>query len=226
MAIITASAFLALALQCSPNVHPTTLGAIVKKESDFNEFAIGVVDKVLPKQPQSLEEAIVVVNELVKNGDNFSVGLGQINRYHGFDVNNPAAAFDTCNNLRMAGDNLAACYKRVSVKGDPEQQNLLKAVSCYYSGNEKRGFKEEKEFRGTSYVQRVVAAAGTITVPALKQPTESDTQQSSPPPNPQAQPIYESWDVLRQYPRYVPAQPAAPVKPEQPEHDTQEITDV
>ncbi|WP_153014352.1 transglycosylase SLT domain-containing protein, partial [Pseudomonas syringae] len=86
--MLTTSAFLALAMQCAPSIHPATLTPIVKTESSFNPYAIGVVGKVLPRQPQSLDEAVLAVKKLVAEGADFSIGLGQINRQH-FDVSRP-----------------------------------------------------------------------------------------------------------------------------------------
>lgn len=42
------------------------------------------------------------------------------------------------------------------------------------------------------------------------------------------QPSYESWDVLRQYPRYVPLPPPSVIEQKAPEHqkETKEKTDV
>lgn len=202
MALLTASALVTLALQCAPAVHPQTMAAIVKTESGLNPWAIGVVDQVLPRQPQSLEEALEVVKGLVEKKANFSVGLAQINRYN-FDISKPELAFDPCNNLRMAASNLEACYERVEIKGEPKQATLLKAVSCYYSGNPARGFKWESSFGGTSHVQRLVANADNYKIPALG---NGGGTQSEPvaPVAAQLQPSFESWDVLRQYPRYEP----------------------
>jgi len=60
-------------------------------------------------------------------------------------------------------------------------------------------------------------------------PGDSATSQQQQLPPPKAiQPTYESWDVLRQYPRYAPLPP--PSVPEQkapePQKDTKEKTDV
>ncbi|GAO93920.1 hypothetical protein PSA5_14405, partial [Pseudomonas syringae pv. actinidiae] len=65
---------------------------------------------------------------------------------------------------------LGQCYAVVSAKEPNRQAALHKAISCYYSGNPKRGFKAEAEFGGSSHVQRVMANAGTttVTVPALE----------------------------------------------------------
>ncbi|WP_147479198.1 lytic transglycosylase domain-containing protein, partial [Pseudomonas savastanoi] len=140
--MLTTSAFLALAMQCAPSIHPATLTPIVKTESSFNPYAIGVVGRVLPRQPQSLDEAVLVVKQLVEEGANFSIGLGQINRQH-FDVSRPEPVFEPCTNLRMAAAVLEQCYARASAQEPNRQAALHKAISCYYSGNPKRGFKAE-----------------------------------------------------------------------------------
>jgi type IV secretion system protein VirB1 len=217
--MLTTSAFLALAMQCAPSIHPATLTPIVKTESSFNPWAIGVVGKPLPRQPQSLDEAVTAVKALVDQGADFSIGLGQINRQH-FDVDKPERVFDPCTNLRMTAVVLHACYSKAS-KSEPDQQAALQqAISCYYSGNLKRGFTPERQFGGTSHVQRVLANAdgSTVTVPAL-QPGASRAAPSPPiapaiPAN-AVPPTYQSWDVLRQYPRYEPA-PASPAPPPAP----------
>ncbi|KPY67968.1 hypothetical protein ALQ90_200189 [Pseudomonas savastanoi pv. savastanoi] len=66
--MLTTSAFLALAMQCAPSIHPATLTPIVKTESSFNPYAIGVVGKVLPRQPQSLDEAVLGVRGAMEQG--------------------------------------------------------------------------------------------------------------------------------------------------------------
>ncbi|WP_057425933.1 lytic transglycosylase domain-containing protein, partial [Pseudomonas amygdali] len=170
-----------------------------------------VVGKVLPRQPQSLDEAVLAVKKLVDEGANFSIGLGQINRQH-FDVSRPEPVFEPCTNLRMAAAVLEQCYAVASAKEPNRQAALHKAISCYYSGNPKRGFKAEAEFGGSSHVQRVLANAGTttVTVPALEGGSAEPSQlQRAQAPVATVDPTYESWDVLRQYPRYLPPAPPA-----------------
>jgi type IV secretion system protein VirB1 len=214
--MLTTSAFLALAMQCAPSIHPATLTPIVKTESSFNPWAIGVVGKVLPLQPQNLDEAVTAVKALVEEGADFSIGLGQINRQH-FDVDKPERVFDPCTNLRMTAVVLQACYSKASQSEPDQQAALQKAISCYYSGNLKRGFAPEWQFGGTSHVQRVLANAdgSTVTVPAL-QPSSPRAAPVAPAiPANAVPPTYQSWDVLRQYPRYEPA-PASPALPPAP----------
>ena len=164
---------------------------------------------------QSLDEAVLAVKKLVAEGADFSIGLGQINRQH-FDVSRPEPVFEPCTNLRMAARELQACYVKAS-KADPDTQGALrKAISCYYSGNPRRGFKAEAEFGGSSHVQRVLANAGTttVTVPALEGGSAEPSQlQRAQAPASTVEPTYESWDVLRQYPRYLPPAPPAASAP-------------
>jgi type IV secretion system protein VirB1 len=214
--MLTTSAFLALAMQCAPSIHPATLTPLVKTESSFNPWAIGVVGRALPRQPQSLDEAVTAVKALVEQGADFSIGLGQINRQH-FDVGKPERVFDPCTNLRMTAVVLQACYTKASKSGPDQQAALQQAISCYYSGNLKRGFVPERQFGGTSHLQRVLANAdgSTVTVPALQPGAQRAAPVAPVIPANAMPPTYQSWDVLRQYPRYEPA-PASPAPPPAP----------
>jgi type IV secretion system protein VirB1 len=150
--------FASLAQQCAPNVNPTTLQALVKTESGFNPYAIGVVGGHLERQPRSAAEAIATVKALDARGVNFSMGLGQVNK-----VNLPSSGlnyetvFDACANLQAGGNILADCYRRAAAKKGQGTDAVYAAFSCYYSGNFTRGF--QRDFRGTSYVQRVASNA-------------------------------------------------------------------
>lgn len=218
MAIMLANTFLALALQCAPSIHPATLTPIVKTESSFNPYAIGVVGKALPRQPQSRDEAVTAVKKLVEEGANFSIGLGQINRQH-FDVSKPELVFDPCTNLRMTAKLLEGCYANAKQGNGSQQDALHKTISCYYSGNTKRGFKTEPQFGGTSHVQRVLANANSteIKVPALNPSIAADSPGAPASAADALIPSYESWDVLRQYPRFITPSPkkSAPVSKQQ-----------
>lgn len=124
---------------------------VVRVESSYNPFAIGVVGGRLARQPRSLAEAVSTSRMLEREGYNFSVGLAQVNRHnlarHGLDSHEKA--FDTCPNLRAGAKILSECRTRAG--GD-----WGKAFSCYYSGNFVTGFEH-------GYVQKVLASwqAGT-----------------------------------------------------------------
>lgn len=147
-----------LASTCAPGVHPMTIAAVVRNESALNPFAIGVVGGHLVRQPRTRAEAEATAAALEHAGWNYSVGLAQVNRANFARYGLAGGgAFDPCANLRAGSEILADCYRRALINTGPGQQALRHALSCYYSGNTRRGFKIESD--GTSYVQRVVAQA-------------------------------------------------------------------
>lgn len=153
------AALLALADQCAPGVHPATVAAIVQVESARQPYAIGVVGGRLIRQPRNLQEAVATAESLERQGWNFSIGIAQINRYQlaaqGLDYR---TAFDPCSNLRASASILRACYAQALPAHRHEQQALQAALSCYYSGNFRRGQQSDGPQQG-SYVQRVWQAA-------------------------------------------------------------------
>lgn len=174
--------FNTLAQQCAPGVHPTTLQAVVRTESGFNPYAIGVVGGRLVRQPRDREEAVATAKALEAQGINFSMGLGQVNRTnlarYGLTYE---TAFDPCENLRAGSAILNDCYQRAVAAMGQGTPALRAAISCYYSGNFTRG--ETADANGTSYVQRVVAnaqmASGSTNV-VLAIPVVMDRQSGSP----------------------------------------------
>jgi type IV secretion system protein VirB1 len=154
-----ASAFLALALACAPQVHAETTRALVSVESAFNPWAIGVVGGALVHQPRHRGEALMTAKALQAAGWNFSVGLGQINvgnfEQLGLTLE---SAFEPCTNLTAMQSVLAECFDRARARNTtaPANQAVLRqALSCYYSGNFATGFRH-------GYVRKVVAAARVL----------------------------------------------------------------
>ena len=145
--------FFTVAQACAPDVHPRTLAAIVRTESDFNPFAIGVVNGRLERQPRSLPEAVATAKALVDANWNASFGLGQINlsnlSAHALDL---VTVFDPCKNLKAASSILGEAFDRARVRFPDEQSALKATLSAYYSGNFSTGFKE-------GYVERVASNA-------------------------------------------------------------------
>jgi type IV secretion system protein VirB1 len=149
--------FAVLAQQCAPDVHPATLQALVKTESGFNPYAIGVVGGKLERQPRNLDEAVATARSLEAGGWNYSMGLGQVNRSNLARYRlNTTSVFDPCANLRAGASILSDCYSRAAAVNGAGQAALLAAISCYYSGNFTRGFAADAGSK-TSYVQRVSA---------------------------------------------------------------------
>lgn len=140
-------------------VPPTVMEHVVKVESSFNPYAIGVVGGRLARQPRNLAEAVSTARMLEDRGYNFSLGLAQVNRYNltRQGLHSYEKAFDVCPNLQAGSRILAECYSRSS-------EDWGKAFSCYYSGNFTTGYRH-------GYVQKVFASwqrqAGNDTAAAI-----------------------------------------------------------
>lgn len=128
---------------CQIEVPASVMHHVVKVESSYNPYAIGVVGGHLVRQPRSLSEAVATAEMLETRGFNFSLGLAQVNRYNlkKYGLPNYAAAFKTCGNLLAGSQILRECHTRSG-------RNWGKAFSCYYSGNFTTGFRH-------GYVQKV-----------------------------------------------------------------------
>ncbi|WP_213762406.1 lytic transglycosylase domain-containing protein [Caballeronia sp. dw_19] len=154
--------FIALAAQCAPQVSLVTLAAIVRTESGFNPYAIGVVHGRLVRQPASQAEAVATAHALAAGGRSFSVGLAQVNRANWLAYGlNEQSAFEPCRNLAAGAAILQGCFelaRRAQADARRDAQSALRAsLSCYASGNFSTGYR-------TGYVQRVISGAG-IQVP-------------------------------------------------------------
>lgn len=152
--------FIALAQQCASQVSPSTMAAIVRTESGFNPYAIGVVHGRLTRQPENEAEAVATVRALDAGGWNFSVGLAQVNRanWPAYGLNEQSA-FDPCRNLAAGSAILQGCFElarqaRARASNDP-QSALRASLSCYASGDFSTGYR-------TGYVQRVLGNASAL----------------------------------------------------------------
>ncbi len=119
---------------------------VVRVESAFNPYAIGVVGGRLVRQPRNASEAIATARDLEAKGYNFSLGLAQVNRHNlkKYGLLSYESAFQACPNLKAGARILAECHGRAG--GD-----WGKSLSCYYSGNFVTGFRH-------GYVQKVMAS--------------------------------------------------------------------
>lgn len=154
--MISASTFLALALQCAPTIHPDTTIDIGHTESGFEPLAIGVVNgkSIYPKNINDAKEHI---RQLKSKGKNYSIGIMQINKSnfskYGVTIDD---MFNPCKNLSVFEKIITDCYIRGGT--------LKRALSCYYSGNFDTGQRPELAFNNSSYTQRI----GYV-VPSTKQ---------------------------------------------------------
>ncbi len=148
--------------QCAPTIHPQTITAVIDTESDLNPLAINV--NGLPKSeqptPKTPEEAVRIATELLSQGHNIDMGLGQINSENvprlGLTIKE---IFDPCTNLQAAETILRGNYISALQRHEPGSPALNAALSAYNTGDEQKGMKN-------GYVQRVRGQADYV-VPAL-----------------------------------------------------------
>ncbi|MFX1767985.1 lytic transglycosylase domain-containing protein [Paraburkholderia sp. A1RI-2L] len=161
---------LSLLAQCAPNVHWSTMSAIVKVESSGKAYALadaGPLDvpysvrknMVHSYFPASLDEAAQLARNLIADGHTVSLGLAQVNdrnldRY-GLTIEQ---VLDPCTNLATGAKILTGFYQKAARQYGEGQHALEAAISAYNSGSFERGVSN-------GYVGQVYAAAGLV--PAL-----------------------------------------------------------
>lgn len=147
-----------LAQKCVPNVSSHTLAAIVKTESGFNPYAIGVNKGAkLSRQPRNYQEAVTAAKLLLAKGANFDMGIAQINSANLGVVNmSVEQLFDPCQNLKASALILSRNYQGAKKTHGEGQKALQAALSAYNTGSYVRGFNN-------GYVRKVLASAGTNT---------------------------------------------------------------
>lgn len=142
--------FTTLSRKCAPSVAPATMAAIVKTESNFNPFAIGVNNGArLNVQPKTREEAIEKAKRLIANGYSVDLGLAQISSFNlsvvGLSVEE---VFDPCKNLAAAASIMERNFLAARKQAKDDQAALRAALSAYNTGSFSRGF-------ANGYVQKV-----------------------------------------------------------------------
>jgi len=153
----------ALIATCAPQVHPTTMYALIAVESAGNPYAISInyptalagsgVDLPEVAQPRSVNDALHLIWILQASGLTVSVGLSQINAEHLKRWHVPVTALlDPCTNLRLAQRVLLDCQADIPQRGE----SLAALLSCFNSGNGTTGI-------ANGYAARVYAAAVRLT---------------------------------------------------------------
>lgn len=174
-------AFHVLAENCAPSVAPAIMEKLIRAESGFNRFAIGVNGADHQSySPGSKEEAAQIARKLIAQGHSIDMGLGQINsaNLEWLDLT-VETVFDTCTNLAASEVVLRDGYDRARKQGSDPQIALHQALSAYNTGTFTRGFSN-------GYVERVMG--GDVAAPAEHQP---QTTNASAPAS--AAPV---WDVF------------------------------
>ena len=150
--IVTSVSLAALLAQCTPQVAPDTMTAIVQTESEGNPWAIGVNGAGAVRQPSSKAEAIQVASDLIARGHNIDMGLAQINSANLVWLKlTVKQVFDPCTNLRAGAFILTDNYRRAISGG--EERPLHAALSAYNTGSFTRGLRN-------GYVAKVMRNGG------------------------------------------------------------------
>ena len=185
-----------LAARCAPSIAIETLAAVMRTESGFQPFALGVNGPgggtILP---ETREAAVALATDLIfRQGRSVDLGLMQVNsgnlRALGLTV---AEVLDPCTNLAAGARILREGYAMASRGEADPQQALRVAFSRYNTGHPERGF-------ANGYVRRVQGAAEVV-VPAIRLRGEA----AAAPQRPAATPVPElpdddpdappEWDV-------------------------------
>lgn len=188
---LSAAVLAALINQCAPNVSPDTMNALIMTESGANPYVIANVSDGVSKYFKDEKGAIGYAEKLTTENKNFSAGLTQI-----YSKNFPSlnltykTVFDPCTNIKAGAAVLTDNY--LKQKEGTDYQKILRALSLYYSGNELTGFKKEKKFNNTSYLERITRNANSYIVPSIRNKTD---ESEIAPPNDEKKTSPE-WDVF------------------------------
>ena len=141
-------------VDCQQAFTSPIMQQIIRVESGGNPYAIGVVGNSLQRQPRNESEAVATVKMLESKGFNYSIGIGQVNKVHfsrlKWDVD-LLKGFNNCHNIVAATNIFMNCrskavkagYSVISDKitndGIKSTPSDIAALSCYYSGDLKRG---------------------------------------------------------------------------------------
>lgn len=194
--MLAPTAFMALAMQCSPAVHPETAFDVARVESNFNPYAIAEIipkaersatnTRVISHFPTNKTEAIARIKQIEAKKHRYSVGLMQITSTNFARFGMTAEKLlSPCHNLTVFEKILTDCYRRGG--------SLKRALSCYYAGNFTTGQQPEAQFAKTSYVERI----GYV-VPSTRQ--ERTRKEDA--PNLKRE-NFAIWDVLRDFPEAI-----------------------
>lgn len=153
---------LALINECSPNVHPQTMMAIVQKESGGNPFALHDNGSGKSYFPKTYAEAVSLAMQLVSAGKSVDIGLAQINSKNlprlGYSVNQ---IIDPCTNLKAS--------ERILIDGwNRSGGHLKKTLSVYNTG-------KTTSTVGYQYAHDVASKAKKYTIPSVIEGTPGNS---------------------------------------------------
>lgn len=128
-----------LILSCAPALDPRLAIALIKRESGFNQFAIGLDSKHnvrLSRQPRTAQEAVLTAADLAQKGYSFSVGLTQI---HITNVKKWGISWDDafipCTSLKISQSIFLSFFKVAQSAGYKGDDAVYAALRGYNSGS-------------------------------------------------------------------------------------------
>jgi type IV secretion system protein VirB1 len=133
-------------MACAPNVHPTTINAIAKAESEYKHLAVNINTrkgiKLRPKiKITKPSDAIAVTYAAMSLGHTVDMGYMQVNSANlkrlGYTVED---MFDPCKNINAGGKIFTEAYITMLAIYKDEQIALSRALSIYNTGNPQDGF--------------------------------------------------------------------------------------
>lgn len=150
----------------NPNVDTQIIQQIIDVESSNNRYAINVNSKgksIVSLFAKSKEEASAKAKEYINKGYSVDLGLMQFNSnnlglkvFKHLDVD---SVLEPCANIKAGSDVFYYAYEATSNKL-PHKERLLKALSIYNTGNDKKGFTN-------GYVAQY--KMDSVSTPAVKQ---------------------------------------------------------
>ncbi len=144
---------LALIMACAPNVHPSTIQAIIRVESKGKPLALNINTKNGVKLKPTIvidnvPKAVAVARAALHWGHSVDLGYMQINTANlpwlGYTIED---MFDPCKNIEAGARIFTKDYLAALAKYGNEQVALQVALSRYNTGNDRNGFSN-------GYVQR------------------------------------------------------------------------
>lgn len=134
-------------IQVCANQMPVPVAqAIIKTESGFNPYAIGVNSNGKSvggiTQPNNHQQAVQLAYSLLQQGRNIDLGLSQINsanlKWLGLSIHQ---VFQPCENLKAMQKVYLDCYARAGESTSKTYgTRMQRAWSCYNTGNFRNGF--------------------------------------------------------------------------------------
>ncbi len=155
------AAFLAIAVQCAPQVAPDTMLAVARHESGLQPWSVHDNRTGKTIVGASEDEAIATAQQLIAAGHSVDMGLMQVNSANlpGLGVS-VRAVFKPCANVAAGAAVLTAAYGAASAQTKSIDEALRIALSLYNTGTPSAGF-------GNGYVGQVEGNASAYVVPPL-----------------------------------------------------------